>query len=265
MKNIHTFFSSFFIVFGLSAVLAVEPDLFYGLESASSSSETKSSFSAYSVHEQLFNFKAAAPSQSKTPASSTVVRINMPDVEKQDDSWSCGINSGTRMLKHYGVDISYDEFRKIRQKAGGTDGGVRPSFLFTVASPILALASTQRFRLGTQPKELVTLLNAQFQKHGKSKRAMMKTEANLSDIKAMLRKNKPLVALIEPAKHALHWIVIAGFNEKEETIYYYETNGANVHYKYSNATFKKKWLDWEGYFDRLPLVGLKEGVFVYVD
>jgi hypothetical protein len=268
MKKIGFLFFVFSFVAGI--VCASDFDLFGGIESEGRTQygpwlpDSSSLASPSAVNPRPGPVRATTVTAAK-PADDSVVRIYMPDVEAQDDSWSCGINSGTRMLNHYGVEISYDEFRRIRRKSSGSDGGVRPSLLFTIASPVLALASTQRFRLGTQPKELVTLLNAQLSKHGKTERAAIKKDANLADIKSMLRRKKPVVALIEPAKHALHWIIIAGFNEQENVVYYYETNGANRHYQYGNDVFSKKWLDWDGHFDRLPLVGLKEGTFVYVD
>ena len=62
-----------------------------------------------------YNLNLKTPKRS-SPAL-TQKRLVLPAVKTQDDDWSCGVNSATRVLKFHGHNVNYDQMREIRKRS----------------------------------------------------------------------------------------------------------------------------------------------------
>ena len=178
------------------------------------------------------------------------IRLKMPWVKTQDDNWSCGINSSTRVLKYHGNNVTYDQIRDIRKK----------KFRIPLLNRLpFARGSVPLYQLGTRPGGVRDLLN--IYRRG----SRVETGIQLSRILQILRLKKPVIALIRPNDRTqklpfgktislplLHWIVISGFDEDQRKIYYYDTY-ANNERSYSYERFLQRW-NWD---HKLISVGLK--------
>jgi len=170
----------------------------------------------------------------------TQKRIVLPAVKTQDDDWSCGINSATRVLKFHGHNVNYDQMREIRKK----------KFQIPLVNRLpFARGSTPLYRLGTRPGGVVELLKIH------RRNSYSETQSSLSRIKQLLRFNRPVIALIRPSDRkinlafgkkltlpSLHWIVVSGYDQKLKRIYYYDTYANDERY-YSEDRFMERW-DW---------------------
>ena len=192
-------------------------------------------------------------SESSLPQSKIVYR--MPKVGAQDDSWSCGINSGSKFLQYHGAKTTYNELRAIRKKDMDADGTkVKKGRFLNAINPL-----SHVHRLGTPPRILRRLINDQFERFDSNKRVNLYWDQDISDLKNHL-ENGPVMILIEPRAPYLHWVVVSGYDKRKNEFRISETNDTD--YLYSEATLRKRWLKWDGVLDWLPGLGLKEGIIV---
>ncbi len=167
-------------------------------------------------------------------------RLVLPAVKTQDDDWSCGVNSATRVLKFHGHNVNYDQMREIRKK----------KFRIPLVNRLpFARGSTPLYKLGTRPGGIVELLKIH------RRNSFSESQSSLNRIKQLLRFNRPVITLIRPSDRkinlpfgkkltlpSLHWIVVSGYDEKLKRIYYYDTY-ANEERYYSEERFMERW-DW---------------------
>jgi hypothetical protein len=158
------------------------------------------------------------------------ITIAVDSDQPQTDGFSCGPNSGSRFLRSYGIDVSYDTLRhKVKTER-----------------------LLSKLHLGTSPSALFKALR-------KFKSDLdMETNASLQNLIDFLRSGKPAVALVAPSKRRLHYIVLNGFDLDSGTIKFVDTNGAQG--SMSFAEFNHQWT-WENQFKgivgRLERLGLK--------
>lgn len=176
------------------------------------------------------------------------VRLTMPAVDKQDDSWSCGINSSARVLKYYGHDVSYKGLREKRKAPFQASGPVEKVLN---ATPIIKKIPHEIpiYKLGTKPTDVRNILR-QYRRN-----VWVRKHTSLSLIKAVLQSNRPVITLIRPSKKTfeagpieiqlptLHWIVVSGYDRDKALIYYYDTY-ANDERSMTEKVFLEKW-DWD--------------------
>lgn len=189
------------------------------------------------------------------PAPPKKTIYHMPKVGAQDDSWSCGINSGSKFLQYHGAKTTYNELRAIRKKDMDTDGTkVEQNKVLDALNPLSHI-----HRLGTPPRVLRGLINDQFERFNSSKRVAIYWDQDISDLKNHLKQG-PVIILIEPQAPYLHWVIVSGYDETKNEFRISETNDST--YLYGESTLKKRWLKWDGVLDWLPGLGLKEGVII---
>jgi RTX calcium-binding nonapeptide repeat (4 copies)/Peptidase_C39 like family len=157
------------------------------------------------------------------------VEITVPDGSAQTDGWSCGPNSGSRLLRSYGYNVSYSQLRADAQQ-----------------SNIIS-----DYGLGTPPPSLREII-------GKYKPGtQLQSGADFNSILARLGEGRPVVALIgwgsvpvpspipfvfvDLAPEALHYICLTGFDMASDTLYYMDTNGVSKQMSFTE--FQDKW-DW---------------------
>jgi Ca2+-binding RTX toxin-like protein len=155
------------------------------------------------------------------------VEITVPGGSPQTDGWSCGPNSGSRLLRSYGYDVSYSNLRSQAQNSN----------------------VISQLGFGTPPPNLRTIM-----KNYKSN-TQLKSGASFSDLLARLGEGRPVVALIgwgeiyvpnplsplDLAPEKMHYICLTGFDLADQELYYTDTNGEEK--AMSFATFKDRW-DW---------------------
>ncbi|MBT3785756.1 hypothetical protein HOF92_12330 [bacterium] len=183
------------------------------------------------------------------------IRLKLPKIATQNDKWSCGIRSSTRVLKFRGVEVSYDEVQELRKKRFGIP---------------LIKKNLPFYKAGTRPKGVCRVL-----KHYLDE-CEVKTKANIDWLTTLLSQYTPVITLLQVGDNkgvfgnlpllsrvkpipALHWVVVSGFDRKKERIYYYDTY-ANDERSYSYKEFKKKWL-WSNKMS--SVLGFKKGTIVY--
>ncbi len=155
------------------------------------------------------------------------VEIEVPGGSPQTDAWSCGPNSGSRLLRSYGYDVSYSKLR-----ADAQDSNI-----------------ISQFGLGTPPPSLRTIM-----KKYKSN-TQLKSDASFSFLLDRLGEGRPVVALIgwgeiyvpnplsplDLAPEKLHYICLTGFDLAAQALYYTDTTGEEKTMSFN--TFKARW-DW---------------------
>ncbi|MEE2924265.1 MAG: hypothetical protein VX619_05735, partial [bacterium] len=119
----------------------------------------------------------------------TQKRLVLPAVKIQDDDWSCGVNSATRVLKFHGHNVDYDQMREIRKK----------KFRVPLINRLpFARGSTPLYRLGTRPGGVVELLKIH------RRNSFSETQSSLARIKQLLRFNRPVITLIRPSDRKIN-------------------------------------------------------------
>ena len=155
------------------------------------------------------------------------VKITVVGGSAQNDSWSCGPNSAYRLLKSYGLNVTYSQ---LRNQVGNSN-------------------IISDFGLGTPSDSLLSIMKT----HRSA--TQMNDDAEFEDILEKLGQGRPVIALIgwgevlipgpffpESAPEALHYICLTGFDMATETLFYTDTDG--VEKTYSFATFIERWTDW---------------------
>jgi hypothetical protein len=160
-----------------------------------------------------------------TPLTGAVVsKINMPvpTDQPQTDDWSCGPNSVSRMLRYYGINVSYDTARAFQR--GETD-------------------LISRFGMGSRPESLLkTLRNWKPDSYRESR-------TSFDRVLQLLGEGKPIVALLGWGRSytfalgavpsTLHWVVLTGYDMKSSTIYYTDTKKGACQFSFDE--FNQKW------------------------
>lgn len=160
------------------------------------------------------------------------VEIKVPGGSAQTDAWSCGPNSGSRLLRSYGINVSYTQLRADAQNN---------NFL-------------SQFSMGTPPPNLRNIMKAY------KPDMHLQSGADFDDVLARLGEGRPVVALIgwdpilipsplplypgdlDTAPGKLHYICLTGFDQAEDKIFYTDTNGEAK--SMSFAAFQAKW-NWQ--------------------
>lgn len=152
------------------------------------------------------------------------VRITVPTDQPQNDGWSCGPNSASRLLRAYGIDASYNAVRSLTSEN----------------------SLVSRFHLGTLPGALKDVI-ARF-KPGVS----LEKASSLQRVLGLLGSGRPVIALVATDKVSLsiggsyglmHYVVLNGFNRSTGTINYVDTNGARKSWTYAQFDYHWKWFD----------------------
>lgn len=181
------------------------------------------------------------------------VTIDMPQDQPQTDGWSCGPNSGSRFLRSYGIDVSYNTLRSQVQE-----------------NNLLS-----KFHLGTLPADLRNLL-----KSYKSDVSLEKG-ASRDRVLELLGRGKPVIALIATKKvdiekfgikvgtyGLLHYVVLTGFDQATETIRYVDTDGVAKTWTYSQFTKHSNWVDYftgagNAMQESLSALGMKNKTIIF--
>jgi hypothetical protein len=177
------------------------------------------------------------------------VEIEVPGGSPQTDNWSCGPNSGSRLLRSYGYDVSYSKLR-----ADAQDSNI-----------------ISQFGLGTPPPSLRTIM-----KNYKGN-TQLKSGASFNELLARLGEGRPVVALIgwgeifvpvppaplDLAPEKLHYICLTGFDLADQKLFYTDTNGEEK--TMSFATFQDRW-DWPAgamTYAYLSAMGVKRNTMIW--
>ena len=176
------------------------------------------------------------------PGSIFIPIAGADKVAPQNDSWSCGPNCAARFLQYYGVPITYEQARYLATKVNNAP-----------------LEHPGQFGLGANPQALVNLI------HEFKPLVQLKTEQSLDQLLDVLGQGKPVIALVQPDPNsaALHYVVVQGYNQKTQQIYYKDTDG--ITYTTSYYGFLKMW-NWDvGFFLNGPyaVAGLLPRTMIY--
>jgi hypothetical protein len=158
------------------------------------------------------------------------VTITVDHTQPQTDGFSCGPNSGSRLLRSYGFDVSYD-FLRHRVKA--------ESLLF-------------KLHLGTRPSVLDKVLK------GIKSDISLHTGASLDSVLERLGSGNPVIPLIAPSKRNLHYVVLNGFDLDNQTVRFVDTNGGSGSMTFSQ--FDRQWVwtnAFTGFVGRIERLVLK--------
>jgi hypothetical protein len=158
------------------------------------------------------------------------VTIAVDGTQRQTDGFSCGPNSGSRFLRAYGFDVSYNSLRR-KVKA--------ESILF-------------KMHLGTRPIVLNKVLR------GFKSELTLHTGAALQDVLDRLESGNPVIPLVAPSKRNLHYVVLNGFDLDNQTLRFVDTSG--VAKTVSFAEFDHQWVwtnQFTGFVGRIERLVLK--------
>jgi Ca2+-binding RTX toxin-like protein len=161
------------------------------------------------------------------------VKITVPGGSPQDDSWSCGPNSASRLLRSYGFNVSYSQMRSLVSENN----------------------LVSHFGLGTTPPDLESVMDD-------FRSTSRESGADFSKVTNLLGQGKPVIALIGAganeiplvgtAPEMLHYICLTGFDMNEQKVFYTDTDGEQ--YSMSFEGFQDMW-NWPG--DGAPYAGLE--------
>ncbi len=172
------------------------------------------------------------------PVNSKIIILSVPGV-KQIENWDCGPTAAAMLLQFYGYDVD-------RKKIADIVTLIQCNFTFC----------------GTHPENL----HGTIQKWKQD--AKLETQAKFNTIIKQLKKNKPVIALLQVGTlttivgeiPALHYICISGIDEEKQLLYFKDPSGEpNKTYQYSFSVFQKKW-DWNVKTEFIREVICKAGV-----
>lgn len=189
--------------------------------------------------ESLVNSSKA---EAAVTVSNSYVWMDMPQTGNQDDNWSCGPTSAARVLNFYGQNVNRDTL----VNAINRDFVIPPR----IKKP-WPLSGHWDIRTGTTPHALRDVM-----RKWEVDNVKLERKADFNKLLDLLRQGKPVVALIRNGSQSIanttwptmHWIVIHGFSQSEQKIYFTETDDGRT-YPYSYSEFQSKW-DWR--VDRGP-------------
>jgi len=157
------------------------------------------------------------------------VKIRVPQDQPQTDGWSCGPNSGSRLLRSFGIDVSYSTLRSQVQE-----------------NNLLS-----KFHLGTLPTTLRNVV-----KNYKSD-VTLETGASRDHVLQLLAQGKPVIALVAIKKvdiqkfgvkvgtyGLLHYVVLNGFDQATGTIRYVDTTGEAKTWSFAEFSKRSSWVDY---------------------
>jgi hypothetical protein len=182
------------------------------------------------------------------------VHIKVATDSPQTDSWSCGPNSASRLLRSYGINVSYETLRSAAQN-----------------SNIIS-----EYGLGTPPPALEGIMDA----HRSTSR---QSGASFDKVLNLLSQGRPVIALVgwgsvtvpvpnpnpflpvvlTTAPEKLHYVVLTGFDKGQQRVFYTDTDGQEK--SYSFATFQARW-NWPGdgvIYDGLKALGIKKNTILW--
>jgi hypothetical protein len=178
------------------------------------------------------------------------VRIAVPTDQHQTDGWSCGPNSGSRFLRAYGINVSYDTLRSE-----------------TAENSLIS-----KFGFGTLPSTLKEVLE-----QWKSDITLEK-ESSLQGVLDLLGSGRLGIALVATDKKSLsiggsyglmHYVVLNGFDLATQTIKYVDTNGAQKSWTFAEFDYHWKWFEhFTGFLGEpaqagLEALGLRKRTILY--
>jgi Ca2+-binding RTX toxin-like protein len=181
------------------------------------------------------------------------VKISVPQDQPQTDGWSCGPNSGSRYLRSYGINVSYN----------------------TLRSQIQEDAALSKFHLGTLPTNLRDLL-----KQYKSN-VSLETGAGRDRVLQLLAQGKPVIGLVAVDKidiekwgvkvgtyANLHYMVFNGFDQATGTIRFVDTNGATGTWTYDQFSKHSNWGDYftgtgAAFAETLRVLGMRNQTILF--
>lgn len=166
----------------------------------------------------------------------TVSIQNIPGGSPQNDDSSCGPNSGSRFLKWYGINVSYEQLRALTRLDGD----------------LVSLAG-----MGTRPTVLLDVLRRfRPQTNLESRVDVNYPGGALNRVLDILGTGKPVIALVNAGGYRsesflgvstgtvptkLHWIVLTGFNKATSTISYTDTSGVATTMSFSEFYSRWNW------------------------
>jgi Ca2+-binding RTX toxin-like protein len=169
-------------------------------------------------------------------------RIGVPQGQPQTDGWSCGPNSGSRFLRSYGINVSYNTLRSQVQENN----------------------AVSKFHLGTLPATLRNVLS-----NHKSD-VSLERGASRDRVLQLLGQGKPVIALVAVKKvdiekfgikvgtyGLLHYVVLNGYDQASETIRYVDTDGTAKTWTFSQFSKRSNWVD---YFTGIPGNAMQESL-----
>jgi hypothetical protein len=183
------------------------------------------------------------------------VEIAVPTDQAQTDDWSCGPNSASRLLRSYGINVSYSTLKQAAQNA----------------------SIVSKYHLGTPPPVLQDLMKAH------KANTQRQSGASFQQVLDLLGQGRPVIALIgwgsttvpifEPwspvpvefatAPDTLHYICLTGFDKAQQKLFYTDTNGVKKSYTYGQ--FQNRW-NWPGdgaIYAGLSAMGIKKNTILW--
>jgi hypothetical protein len=154
--------------------------------------------------------------------------LSLPDTGAQNDDWSCGPNSGARVLRYAGYNASYGDLKRTVKRLGTFPGSNR---------------------LGTAPHELRNAMN---QWTGGS--AKLQRRASFDRLRSIVSGGRPVIALVRVGSiqgnrlggigiggtwPSMHWFVVDGYDEGRRMIYFTDTNSQRGEMSYDD--FQSMW------------------------
>ncbi len=149
----------------------------------------------------------AVSQEPKPPSTDQGTKLSLPEnihPQRPEQTDGCGPNSLARVLRYYGVKVSYQQLLHRRNSE-------HPTFAY--------------FGLGTTPPDLRKLMDAY--KPGKSR---LEQGVSLQRIEGLLKNDRPVIALVRRGRAsgtaAMHYIVITGYDPINRILDYTDTNGS---------------------------------------
>lgn len=162
------------------------------------------------------------PAANEKPQPKYEARIELPDMDEfQETDVDCGPHSAARVLRWLGYDQGGDIYGTLqRTRTSGLDG--------------IPFAT----QMGTTPQYLAELIGIMTGERGK---VHIERGAYFSKLKEILMSGKPVIALVrigtagndswyKPTYPLLHWIVVTGFNDNTQQVFYTNTTSNNSYY-----------------------------------
>jgi hypothetical protein len=138
-----------------------------------------------------------------------------------------------------------------------------------VTYPQLKAITAQRLfqtAVGTPPAVLVQVLQK-----WEGKNVRLKHRANFSELLAILKDKKPVIALVQVGEHgsnipALHWLTVTGFDPEQQVIFYTDTDDRA--YQVTYGQFQQQWQMYPSatpIWAVLRLNGIHPNTIVWID
>ena len=150
--------------------------------------------------------------------------IDMPTDQPQEHDWTCGPNSVARLLRSYGIDVSYEQAIEFTRY----DGNI-----------------ISWLKLGTPPSQLIDTL-----RHWKPD-ARMLTEQHTPAIQNLIKQGKPVILLVSMGKinipggtvGELHYVVVNGYDEATNSYRITNTDGVQSWWSYETLLHRWTWIN----------------------